>query len=91
MTKYSITYTPRELMEAFSERIKILRKNRKWTQEELSFRSGVALGTYRKFERTGLISLESFLLLCQALGELQQLESFLVPKINVDLKDLFDV
>ncbi len=38
------------------------------TQEGLATRSGVSVSTLRKFERTGLISLESFLKLAMVLG-----------------------
>mgnify|MGYP000234662528 CR=1 FL=1 len=41
------------------------------TQEGLAERSGVKLRTLRKFEQTGLISLESFLKLAMALGCLE--------------------
>ncbi len=41
------------------------------TQEGLADRSGVKLRTLRKFEQTGLVSLESFLKLAMALGCLQ--------------------
>lgn len=43
------------------------------TQEGLAERSGVALPTLRKFERTGLISLESYLKLQMVLGALEAL------------------
>jgi transcriptional regulator with XRE-family HTH domain len=91
MSKYSTQHTPKELMEAYALRVKKLRKSRKWTQEEFSERSGVALGTFRKFERTGVISLESFLLICQALGTLADLEEFMKEDTSQDLKALFDV
>lgn len=43
------------------------------TQEGLAERSGVALSTLRKFERTGAISLESFLKLHMVLGMLEDI------------------
>ena len=43
------------------------------TQEGLSLRSGVALATLRKFERTGTLSLESFLKLHMVLGGLEDI------------------
>ena len=42
-------------------------------QEGLAERSGVALSTLRKFERTGAISLESFLKLHMVLGGLEDI------------------
>ena len=43
------------------------------TQAGLAERSGVALPTLRKFERTGIISLESFLKLHMVLGGLEDI------------------
>ena len=57
-----------------------LRKRRldeRLTQEGLSRRSGVSLGTLKKFERTGRISLASFVRLVIALQEERAFESFL--------------
>ena len=66
------------------EHIKQLRKAQKLSVEALSAKSGVPYGTIRKFERTGNISLRQFLMLVEALGELNQLREFLeqekVPK-----------
>ena len=49
------------------------------TQAGLSLRSGVPLGTLRKFERTGLASTEALVKLLGALGGLEALVSALTP------------
>lgn len=49
------------------------------TQVGLAERSGVALPTLRKFERTGLISLESYLKLQMVLGGLEALIEAAAP------------
>ena len=49
------------------------------TQEGLSQRSGVALGTLKKFEKTGQISLVSFILLAVTLKDDAALENLLKP------------
>ncbi len=51
----------------------------KFKQKELSQRSGVALATLRKFERTGLISLESFLKIAAILGVLENIVRAVEP------------
>lgn len=51
-------------------RIKVLRLERTWTQEETAERAGLALPTYRMFERTGRISLERLLRLASVLDAL---------------------
>lgn len=49
------------------------------TQAGLSERSGVPLPTLRKFEQTGIISLESFLKLLSVVGGLEELTQSLQP------------
>lgn len=48
-----------------------------WTQAGLAQRSGVPLGTLRQFEKTGSVSLESFLKLLMALGFIDEVVSAL--------------
>ncbi len=63
------------------------------TQEGLAERSGVKLRTLRKFEQTGLVSLESFLKLAMALGCIKNFVNAAEPSetefasINDVLKD----
>ena len=54
-----------------AEHIKAYRLSKGLTQQGLAERSDVALPTLRKFERSGAISLESFLKLCMTLGCLE--------------------
>jgi transcriptional regulator with XRE-family HTH domain len=53
--------TPRDMARMLTRRIKALRLDRGWTQQEIAERAGVSLATYRRFERTGSISLERLL------------------------------
>lgn len=48
-------------------RVKALRLDRGWSQRETAERAGLALATYRRFERTGRISLERLLKLAAIL------------------------
>ncbi|MBI9113377.1 helix-turn-helix domain-containing protein [Maridesulfovibrio ferrireducens] len=64
---------PSEALVALARNIRELRLNRQWTQDTLSERSGVPLSTLRKFERTGKISLESFLKVAFSLDVLDEL------------------
>lgn len=61
-------HTPTTLMTLIAARAKELRLKQNITQEALAKRSGVSLGTLKKFERTGHISLQSLLRLAIALG-----------------------
>lgn len=49
------------------------------TQEGLAERSGVPLSTLRKFEQTGMISLESFLKILSIVGGLEKMIEGLKP------------
>ncbi len=59
--------TPLEVMENIKTNFRKRRKALGYTQEELAIRSGVSLGTLKRFERTGYISLESLLKLALVL------------------------
>ena len=49
--------TPQEINLALAKRISVIRKRKKITQQQLSSLSGVSLGSIKRFERTGDISL----------------------------------
>ena len=57
------------------------------TQADLSQRSGVPLATLRKFEQTGLISLESFLKLAAVFGLLGSIVKTVEPQNNYNSLD----
>ncbi len=67
-----IFITPQEALEQTAAAIRQRRIDLQLTQEDLAQKSGVALATLRKFERTGLISLESFFKLATVLNILGQ-------------------
>ena len=90
MGEYGDQKSPKEMMILLSKRIKVLRKEDKMSQKELSERSGVAYASIRKFETTGIISLESLLKICEALKRLTDFESILIPSDMKRKKDLFD-
>ena len=53
--------TPSEMMETLKSKFRARRKAFGYTQTELAERSGVSLGSLKRFERSGQISLESLL------------------------------
>jgi transcriptional regulator with XRE-family HTH domain len=53
--------TPRGISRFLAHRVKALRLQRGWTQEEIAERAGITLSTYRVFERSGRISLDRLL------------------------------
>ncbi|WP_432737352.1 helix-turn-helix domain-containing protein [Maridesulfovibrio sp. FT414] len=64
---------PFETPQVLGLNIREQRLSRNWTQEVLAEKSGVPLSTLRKFERTGKISLESFVQICFCLDILDEL------------------
>jgi transcriptional regulator with XRE-family HTH domain len=74
---------PREMARDLAQRVKALRLDREWTQEELAARAGIALATYQQFERTGRISLERLLKLAVVLDARQGFEG-LFPRAPID-------
>ena len=68
--------TPREIDQLIASRIRSIRKRRKISQKRLSEKSGVSLGSVKRFEQSGEISLISLTKIAIALeieGELEDL------------------
>ncbi len=87
---YSLEPTPAETSKALAERFRVIRKKSGISQEEMAERSGVSLGSLKRFERTGKISLESLLKLMHLLGRLNEFNHILTPNDNrKDLEKLF--
>ena len=61
-----------------------MRKQAGFSQSELAKRSGVSLGSLKRFELTGQISLESLLKLADVLNRLNDFEAILQPLENLD-------
>ena len=57
-----------EINMEIADRIVRLRKRKKISQKELAVRSGGSLGSLKRFEQTGEISLKSLTMLAIALG-----------------------
>jgi transcriptional regulator with XRE-family HTH domain len=68
--KYSTVPLPSDTASRLAKRLKGLRKSKKWTQAELARRSGVSLGSLKRFEQQGKISLENLLALAHVLDRL---------------------
>lgn len=62
-----ILTTPHEMAKQIATRVRMKRLSLNFSQHSLSERSGVSLGAFKKFERTGKISLESLLKIAVAL------------------------
>lgn len=72
-------YSPKEIFLRIASNVKHQRLNRNMSQEELSSRSGVPLGTIRVFEQKGMISLVNLVKVAIALGEEEALVRLFEP------------
>ena len=69
-----ILKSPQEVMQDIAIKAKTMRLEQNLTQQGLSARSGVSLGTIKRFERFGEISLKSLIDIALALGCLDDFE-----------------
>ena len=70
-----LSKTPQDVISELKERCKSRRRSFKYTQQELASRSGVSLGSLKRFERSGQISLESLLRIAFVLECLEDFEN----------------
>ncbi len=75
MDIHPLLQTPFDVQRDLAARVRASRLSQNITQAELAERSGVSLGSVRRFEATGEISLRSLLALALVLGELKEFSS----------------
>ncbi|ADE54300.1 helix-turn-helix domain-containing protein [Coraliomargarita akajimensis] len=73
-------YTPKEIALQLANRVRAARTGKGMTQQEISERTGVSYSSYRRFERSGEISLVSLLKVAQVLDLDSQFDSLFVSK-----------
>lgn len=78
--------TPREIDNLIAERIRNIRKRRKISQKKLSEKSGVSLGSVKRFEQSGEISFISLTKIAIALELDSELEHLFeeVPFLSIE-------
>ncbi|MEN8225940.1 MAG: helix-turn-helix transcriptional regulator [Bacteroidota bacterium] len=86
MCKYSIDKTPADVIKDTAEKLRKIRKQAGYSQAELAGRSGVSLGSLKRFENTGQISLGSLLKLLHILDRLNEFAGIL--QAGDDMKDV---
>ena len=81
---YQKTWT--EINNNIAQKIVRLRKRKKITQKQLAARSGVSLGSLKRFEQSGEISLQSLTKIAIALDVENELESLFdnVPFASIE-------
>lgn len=78
--------TPDEINKGIAARVRNVRKRRKISQVKLSEKSGVSLGSVKRFESTGEISLLSLTKIAIALNVEQELKQLFsnVPYLSLE-------
>jgi len=89
MNPFSIDKNPTDILKELAQRTKTLRKEHKMSQSELAQRANVSLGSYKRFETSGHISLDSLLKIAFILGKLNDFETVFQSNKNKDLEKLF--
>ncbi len=82
--------TPMELNREIAGRLRDIRKRRKLSQVKLSEKSGVSLGSVKRFERTGDISLLSLTKLAIALEVEKELDSLFTQVPYQSIQEVID-
>ena len=84
ITLFQKTWT--EINNDIAQKIVRLRKRKKITQKQLAARSGVSLGSLKRFEQSGEISLQSLTKIAIALDVENELESLFdnVPFASIE-------
>ncbi len=84
----AVIKTAPELMSAIAAFTRARRLALNLTQEGLGLRSGVSLGTIKKFEHTGKISLESLLKIAIVLKATREFESLFAVTSSAEVLSL---
>lgn len=86
MKSYSINKVPSQIQLELANRFREIRRAKKISQSELAEKSGVSLGSIKRFEQKGQISLESILKLAHLFDRLEDFNA--VFRIEEDLKEI---
>ena len=79
--------TSSSLAMDIAKRLTAMRLQRAWTREDLANRSGINVYTLKHFERTGQISLERLISLCNELDILTDLERVFKPRQRINVEN----
>lgn len=80
MNTFNFLKSPNQINKDIAARIKARRKEQKITQGQLSNRSEVSLGSIKRFETTGEISLTSLIKIAFVLGLEDDFDTLFVKK-----------
>lgn len=82
--------TPSDISRRLADKIKAIRKRKKITQKQLAARSNVSYASLRKFEETGMISLESFIKLTMELGVVSEINALFSHPVYNSIEEVLN-
>jgi transcriptional regulator with XRE-family HTH domain len=86
---YTVGLTPKDAQLKIAEQIKTLRKAAGFTQAELAKRAQCSLGSYKRFESSGLIAFDALLRIAFVLKRLEQMTTPFAYSPEPDFNQLF--
>ncbi len=89
MNPYSLSKYPSDVLLELAQKAKKLRKSKKMSQADLSKRANLSLGSLKRFEQTGQISLESLLKISFILGRLEEFDLLFKRDEMEEIEKLF--
>lgn len=77
--------SPKTIQKMVAQRARRVRLDLNWSQQDLADRSGVSMGSLRRFESTGEISFKSLVAISIALNRSLELKALFAPPAAIDL------
>lgn len=81
---------PNEILTTIASNTKKRRKEHKLTQKELASKAGVTYASYRRFEETGQISLDSFVKIACVLDSERELQGLFTSRHYNSIEEIID-
>lgn len=90
MNEFSFLKSPGDVNLNIAARVRARRKEKKWSQIQLGERADVSLGSVKRFERTGEISLSSLIKIGFALGCEDDFDQLFAKKGYASIQEVID-
>ncbi len=91
MIEYIFNYRmPHEISREIADRLRLRRKELKLSQQALSQKSSVSLGSLKRFEQTGEISLSSLLKLAAVMDCLEEFDQLFSKRKFQSIQEIID-
>ncbi|WP_426205595.1 helix-turn-helix domain-containing protein [Pseudomonas sp. TWP3-1] len=88
MSFMHVLYSPAEIARTVGENAKTLRLSKNLSRKTLAEKSGVSESTIKRFEATGVVTLEALILMATALDELTSVTRLFKPEHPNSLEEL---